>query len=293
MISDEVPLDEANDAKGVAQRNRNQAIQAAQGSAWGVFALEGEVAHAVTPDISNAGDKIAYVSTDQSPNGHPSYDASRADIYTVPFNARKGGSVTPLSGAADSQAYEYYPSFSADDELIAFTRAPNKGGCPKCPDGPYYNRFGEINVIPAAGGTRTPLLANQPVQCAGDNADIGLINSWPKWSPSALKVDGKTYYFLIFSSGRKHDGQFAITAIDEYAVDARRRQRRGRAFVAALHGRRGGGRSRCHHLVPRSLPVESESRGRRRHRNHDPVERPDSGLGRVQDPTGRDHHRVK
>jgi hypothetical protein len=210
-ISDEVPLDEANDAKGVAQRNRNQAIQAAQGSAWGVLALEGETAHAVTPDISNAGDKIAYVSTDQSPNGHPSYDANRADIYTVPFNARKGGPVTPLSGAADPQAYEYYPSFSADDALIAFTRAPNKGSCPKCPDGPYYNRFGEINVIPAAGGTRTPLLANQPVQCAGDNVDIGLINSWPKWSPSALKVDGKTYYFLIFSSGRKYDGQFAIT----------------------------------------------------------------------------------
>jgi hypothetical protein len=209
-ISDEVPLDEANDAKGVAQRNRNQAIQAAQGSAWGVFALDGEVAHAVTPDISNAGDKIAYVSTDLSPNGHPSYDANRADIYTVPFNARKGGAVTPLSGAADSQAYEYYPSFSADDALIAFTRAPNKGSCPKCPDGPYYNRFGEINVIPAAGGTRTPLLANKPVQCAGDNADIGLINSWPKWSPSALKVDGKTYYFLIFSSARKYDGQFAI-----------------------------------------------------------------------------------
>ena len=209
-ISDEVPVEDVNNAKEMAQRARNQAIEAARGSAWGVFALDGETAHAVTPDISNAGDKIAYVSTDQSPNGHPSYSANRADIYMVPFNARKGGAVKPLSGASDPMAYEYYPAFSADDELIAFTRAPNKGSCPKCPDGPYYNRFGEINVISAEGGARTPLLANQPVACAGDNADIGLINSWPKWSPSVATVDGKTYYFLIFSSGRKYDGQFAI-----------------------------------------------------------------------------------
>jgi hypothetical protein len=128
----------------------------------------------------------------------------------VPFNNRQGGAVTPLSGASDPNYYEYYPTFSADDKLIAFTRAPKKGGCAKCLDGPYYNRFGEINVISSQGGTPTPLLANQPVACAGDNADIGYINSWPKWSPSALEVDGKTYYFLIFSSGRKYEGQFAI-----------------------------------------------------------------------------------
>jgi hypothetical protein len=209
-ISDVVPTTDDNDAKGMAQRTRNQAIQAAQGTAWGVFALDGEQFHAVTPDINNTGDTIAYVSTDQSPNGHPSYDANRADIYTVPFNARKGGAVKALNGASDPNFYEYYPSFSADDKLIAFTRAPKKGMCPKCQDGPYYNRFGEINVVSSAGGTPTPLLANQPVQCAGDNPDIGFINSWPKWSPAALAVDGKTYYFLIFSSGRKYDGQFAI-----------------------------------------------------------------------------------
>jgi hypothetical protein len=209
-ISDVVPTDEANDAKGVAQRNRNQAIQSAMGSAWGVFALTGETGHAVTPDINNAGDTIVYVSTDDSPNGHTSYNANRADLYTVPFNARQGGAVSAVRGASDPKFYEYYPSFSADDQLLAFNRAPVKGGCAKCPDGPYYNRFGEINVIPASGGTPTPLIANQPVACAGDNADIGFINSWPKWSPAAIKVDGKTYYFLIFSSARKYPEQFAI-----------------------------------------------------------------------------------
>lgn len=209
-ISDVVPSDEANDAKGVAQRNRNQAIQAAMGSAWGVFALTGEAGHAVTPDINNAGDTIVYVSTDDSPNGHTSYNATRADLYTVPFNARQGGAVSPVPGASDPKFYEYYPSFSADDKLLAFNRAPVKGGCAKCPDGPYYNRFGEINVIPVAGGTPTPLVANQPVACAGDDPEIGFINSWPKWSPAAIKVEGKTYYFLIFSSARKYPEQFAI-----------------------------------------------------------------------------------
>ncbi len=210
QIDDTVPTVDTNDALGMAQRARNQAIQAAMGTAWGVFEMKGEPANAVLPNFSHAGDRIVYVSTDTSPNGHPSYDANRADIYMLPFNARQGGTVTPLEGAAEPNYYEYYPSFSADDRLIAFTRAPNKGSCPRCVDGPYYHRYGEIHVIPSTGGTSTPLRANQPVACAGDDPEIGYVNSWPKWSPSALSVGGKTYYFLIFSSARKYEGQFAI-----------------------------------------------------------------------------------
>jgi hypothetical protein len=102
---------------------------------------------------------------------------------------------------------EYYPSYSADDQLIAFTRAPTPSAA--SPDGPYYNRHGEVMVIPPAGGTPTPLAANDPGTCGGDSMATGLINSWPKWSPDAFVAYGKTYYFLIFSSARKYSDEFS------------------------------------------------------------------------------------
>jgi len=211
-ISDAV--DAANPQQ--AKQDRDAAIIAAEGSAWGQLTMTGETASAVTPSWSHDGDSIVYVSTDDSPNGHPSYDATRADLYIVPFADKQGGSVQAVDGAADPGFYEYYPAFSADDELIAFNQAPakNSSNCPgsSCPDGPYYNRYGQIHVIPTAGGTPTRLLANDPVACAGDDMSAGLINSWPKWSPNAVSIDGKTYYFLIFSSARSYPGSFTIPA---------------------------------------------------------------------------------
>jgi hypothetical protein len=212
-ISDDVPTIESGQ-RAAARDARNAAILAAQGSAWGILGMTGETGSAVTPDWSNDGTRIAYVSTDDSPNGHPSYVATRADLVIVPYNDGAGGTVTPLPGASDPGVLEYYPAFSADDKLIAFNRAPapNGGNCPgtSCPDGPYYNRFGEISILPSDGGTPVRIAANDPVACAGDNLGGGLINSWPKWSPRATTVDGKTYYFLIFSSARKYPGSFEI-----------------------------------------------------------------------------------
>jgi hypothetical protein len=214
-ISDAVP--DVNSGQRAAARDaRNAAITAAKGTAWDVMAMDGETASAVVPDWSNGGDRIAYTSTDVTPDGHPDYTATRADVYTVPYNGGKGGAVSPLAGASDPNFLEYYPAFSADDKFIAFTRAPAKNassGCPgtTCPDGPYYNRYGEINVIPSSGGTPTRLVANDAIACAGDDPTQGLLNSWPKWSPHATPTqDGKIYYFLIFSSARKSPSSFDI-----------------------------------------------------------------------------------
>jgi hypothetical protein len=207
QISDAIP-DVNTGQRAQARDARNAAITAAKGTAWDVLAMDGETANAVTPNWSHAGDKVAYVSTDQSPDGHPDYKANRADVYTVPYNGGKGGAVTPLAGASDANALEFYPAYSGDDKLIAFTRAPAKDGTH--PDGPYYNRAGETYVIPAEGGQGTRLVANDAVSCAKDGASKELLNSWPKWSPHATSVNGKTYYFLIFSSARDYPGTFNI-----------------------------------------------------------------------------------
>jgi hypothetical protein len=186
---------------------REQQASAAMGTAYGLIATGDTNVSDVSPALSHDGTKIVYVTTDFSPDGHPDYTATKADLNIVPYNAHQGGTAQPVSGASDPAYLEYYPSFSEDDQLIAFTRAPTPSTA--SPDGPYYNRFGEIHVIPSAGGTSTRLAANDPNACAGDDTSLGIINSWPKWSPDVVVSGGKTYYFLIFSSARKYGDAFS------------------------------------------------------------------------------------
>jgi hypothetical protein len=186
------------------------AIAAAQGTAWGLITLTGETAGCISPDWSHDGTKIAYTSATQTEDGRIGNNAE-TDIHIVPYNNKMGGTVTPLAGAATPGISEYYPSFSADDKFIAFNRAGNTQGFI------YYRPDGEVNVIPAAGGTPTRLVANDPPACTGETSP-GIINSWAKWSPTVLHdpVNGNTYYWIIFSSARKYPGAFVVPP-DQYS----------------------------------------------------------------------------
>jgi hypothetical protein len=192
---------------GTALQTREMQGTTAMGTAYGLIATGDTSTSDVSPSFNHAGDKIVYVTTDYSPDGHPDYTATTADVRIVSYNNRAGGTSTALMGASDPSDLEYYPSFSADDQLIAFTRAPKPGT--SSPDGPYYNRFGDVRIVPAGGGAAVSLAANTPVACAGDNVSAGIINSWPKWSPDVFTSEGKTYYFLIFSSARKYGDEFS------------------------------------------------------------------------------------
>ncbi|HWA72825.1 MAG TPA: hypothetical protein VG937_10840 [Polyangiaceae bacterium] len=191
---------------GQPLNDRQMAAMAAKGTAWNTIAT-GDTDSAVLPSMSHDGTKIAYVTTDYAPDGHPDYTATRADVKVVAYNNRAGGTGQGVTGASDPNLLEYYPSFSADDKFITFLSAPKPGTM--SPDGPYYNRFGAVTVVPAAGGTPVRLVANDPNVCAGDDISRGIINSWPKWSPDAFSAHGKTYYFVIFSSARKYGDEFA------------------------------------------------------------------------------------
>ena len=175
------------------------------GAARGVIARTGNAPAAGTlagaPTFSHDGKSIVYVATNHTADGRlggyyqsQTDNGSRADLYTVPYANRAGGAIAPLSGAAEANVQEYYPAFSPDDTLVAFNRAPN--------DTNMYNQAqAELYVISSQGGTPTRLAANDPPACSGKTSP-GVTNSWPKWAPSVETVNGRTYYWIVFSSTR-------------------------------------------------------------------------------------------
>ena len=187
---------------------RNAAVAAAAADAkapsWGVIATGDANTSQVSPSFNPTGDTLAYVATDYSRYGYPDALATKADVRVVPYNFRAGGVSQALAGASDANAFEYDPKFSPDGKLVAFSRAATGG-----PDGPYRNRYAEVSVVPATGGERARLLANDPNLCAGDPTPLALLNGEPAWSPNAVHHGGRTYYFLVFTSARKYGDEFA------------------------------------------------------------------------------------
>ncbi|MGK3968410.1 hypothetical protein WMF38_30040 [Sorangium sp. So ce118] len=90
------------------------------------------------------------------------------------------------------------------DLAIASVKEDSVGAVPAyvTPGGSQaMNQDSDIHVVPASGGAATRLAANDPPACLGVTSP-GIHNSWPQWSPEATTVDGKTYYWVIFSSSR-------------------------------------------------------------------------------------------
>lgn len=173
---------------------------------WGLLSRTGDSNSAGAPNWSNDGTTIAYTSVNGGTmDGRLDQPTSgSADIYTIPYAGGKGGAAQPLQGANDPASNEYFPSFSPDDQLIAFNKVASSLTM-------YDQPAAEVYVVPAAGGTATPLKANQPVACTGLTSP-GVQNTWPKWAPNPLDpttgmpapqvVDGNTYYWVTFSSTR-------------------------------------------------------------------------------------------
>lgn len=184
----------------------NQAVAEAEGTAWGRIALNGETRSAIAPTWSHDGDDLVYTSADVAQDGRIGAGNDEVDLHRVPFNAGQGGAVKAVEGAAEPGVAEYYPSFSADDQFLAFNRLATLDD-----KSVYYRPEGEIFVVRSDGSSRAAirLAANEPVACSGETSP-GVINSWAKWSPSVIEHEGKKYYFLVFSSARAYPGQGEI-----------------------------------------------------------------------------------
>lgn len=179
-----------------------EAKSTAKGEGWGVFDRIGDDNHPAAANVSHDGSKIVYVSTETvNTSGNIVIDG---ELYTIPWNDRKGGTATPVVGANQAGSRQFYPAFSPDDALLAFDRAPlRKKGAENTSS--YDDELAEIHVIPSGGATRaTRLAANDPPACSGAKSP-GTFNSWPKWSPDVgTDAQGKKYYFIVFSSARNY-----------------------------------------------------------------------------------------
>jgi hypothetical protein len=179
------------------------------GTAKGTIARTGDANKATEPAWTHDGNQIVYVSATKITDGRLA--DGPADLYTVPYANRAGGNATPLPGASDPAASEFYPAFSPDDTLVAFTRLAGTASS-------YSNPASEVYVVPFAGGTggtAVRLAANDAAACQTTLASPGLTNDWPKWSPHATTANGKTYYWLTFSSKRMGtaNAQLYVTAL--------------------------------------------------------------------------------
>jgi hypothetical protein len=169
-----------------------EATSTAQGMGWGVVARTGDTNSASAASFSHDGSKIIYTSAPSVSAGVVSTDGA---LFTVPYANRAGGAATSLMGANDAAYHYFYPTFAADDRVIAFSRVPKSQSS-------YNDPAAEVYVIPSTGGTATRLAANDPPACLAKPSP-GITNSWPKWSPEVKGGSGGAlYYFVVFSSTR-------------------------------------------------------------------------------------------
>jgi hypothetical protein len=164
----------------------------AMGTQYGVIARNGDARGAACPVFSADGMTLLYASTAGNQDGRLAKGAT--DLFTVPFNGGMGGDARPLAGAADPASEEYYPAYSPDDRYVVYNRVAAGQDM-------YANPSAELFVVPGRGGQAARLRANDPPACSGRRSP-GINNHWAKWSPSVQNANGRTYYWLIFSSNR-------------------------------------------------------------------------------------------
>ena len=116
-----------------------------QGASYGIIARSGDARGVAAPAWNHNGDKIVYMSTDAEEDGQPG-GALQTSTWSGTTGARGRCEGRPR-GLRKLRYNEYYPSFSADDQLIAFDRI-------RSGEDMYNQPNAEVFVIPAAGGTR-------------------------------------------------------------------------------------------------------------------------------------------
>jgi hypothetical protein len=183
-----------------------EATSTDQGVGWGVIDRDGDDGEAASASFAHGADTLLYVSASNVSSG---VTVSDGDLATVPYAGGAGGASVTIDGADTAEYNEYYPTFSPDDDYVAYNRVASGGSS-------YNNAAAEVFVVPTGGGTPVRLAANDPPACSG-RVSPGVTNSWPKWAPEVAEDGGRRFYWVTFSSTRGAGGnpQLYITPVIE------------------------------------------------------------------------------
>jgi hypothetical protein len=167
------------------------------------------------PFWSPKGDSFAFVG--YVPSGSPAYDTGDlngnetvgAQIWTAPVAGASFGTpkllVPRVSGAS-----EYYPAISDDGAVVVFNESscdgassPGADGYGQNPCDGYDDPSARLRLVAVSGGTPVEL-DRASGRSAGWPKSSTWTNSWPRWAPAHGQFQGKTLYWIAFSSRRPY-----------------------------------------------------------------------------------------
>lgn len=195
-------------------------LRAANASLASQGPLFPSMTEAVThPYWSSKGDLLAFASwvpTLTIPHAYDSKDLNgnetpNAQIWIAPVSGTTFGTPNLLVPRV-MNATEYYPTISDDSQFVAFNESSCSGPATNTTDGyggspcdGYDDPSARLRLIAAAGGTPVELdrasgrTSSWPTMGGGT-----WTNSWPRFSPTHAVYQGKTLYWLAFSSRRPY-----------------------------------------------------------------------------------------
>jgi WD40-like Beta Propeller Repeat len=148
------------------------------------------VANGTMPDWSADGTKVVFARDSAAACPIPTFcgvnpGTTAASLFLAPVTGTSFGAATQLV-AGGSGSNSYYPSFSPDGNWVAFNRAAADS---------FDAMDARVMLVSTGAGA-------QPIDLATVNVVQG--NSWPKFAPFVQHFQGKTVFWLTFSSRRDY-----------------------------------------------------------------------------------------
>jgi hypothetical protein len=177
------------------------------------------------PSLSLTGDRLVFASWVPSlsiPHAYDSKDLNgnetpNAQIWTATATGTSFSTPTLLVPRV-AGATEYYPAISDDGAFVVFNESschgpssPGNDGYGISPCDSYDDPSARLRMVPAGGGTPVELDRASGRTSAWPGSDTWT-NSWPRFAPDHGTFQGKTLYWIAFSSRRAYGATLAGSA---------------------------------------------------------------------------------